>query len=107
MLPVGPECQAFPGQRHLPPNAQSLAVGEAAWHLREHYKVRQLILGLDPLDYTEGIPERFRWTGAPAASMPGRGVQEYLPRKFAFLAKIPSELEWAFRQMRAEGPMTT
>lgn len=39
--------------------AGSMEVGEAAWFLREHYKARQLILGIDRLDYTKGIPERF------------------------------------------------
>lgn len=39
--------------------ARSLEVGEAAWFLRENYKARQLILGIDRLDYTKGIPERF------------------------------------------------
>jgi len=39
--------------------AASMEVGEAAWFLREHYKARQLILGIDRLDYTKGIPERF------------------------------------------------
>jgi trehalose 6-phosphate synthase len=34
-------------------------VAEAAWYLHEHYEHRQLILGIDRLDYTKGIPERF------------------------------------------------
>lgn len=39
--------------------ASALQVGEAAWFLREGFKARQLILGIDRLDYTKGIPERF------------------------------------------------
>jgi trehalose 6-phosphate synthase len=34
-------------------------VEEAAWYLHEHYEGRQLLLGIDRLDYTKGIPERF------------------------------------------------
>jgi trehalose 6-phosphate synthase/phosphatase len=33
---------------------------EAAWYLRENIKVGTLALGLDRLDYTKGIPERFQ-----------------------------------------------
>jgi trehalose 6-phosphate synthase len=39
--------------------AQEKAVEEAAWYLHEHYQGRQLLLGVDRLDYTKGIPERF------------------------------------------------
>jgi trehalose 6-phosphate synthase/phosphatase len=39
--------------------ARSKEVADAAWYLHEHYGNRQLILGLDRLDYTKGIPERF------------------------------------------------
>ncbi len=34
-------------------------VAEAAWYLHENYEKRQLMLGIDRLDYTKGIPERF------------------------------------------------
>ena len=34
-------------------------VAEAAWYLHEHYEQRQLMLGIDRLDYTKGVPERF------------------------------------------------
>ena len=34
-------------------------VAEAAWYLHENYQHRQLMLGIDRLDYTKGIPERF------------------------------------------------
>lgn len=32
---------------------------EAAWYLRENINADKLVLGLDRLDYTKGIPERF------------------------------------------------
>lgn len=34
-------------------------VADAAWYLHEHYEGRQLLLGVDRLDYTKGIPQRF------------------------------------------------
>ncbi|MGW8161223.1 MAG: alpha,alpha-trehalose-phosphate synthase (UDP-forming) [Desulfobulbales bacterium] len=39
--------------------AQSQAVKDEAWYLHEQLHERQLILGIDRLDYTKGIPERF------------------------------------------------
>jgi len=39
--------------------ARSRKVDEAAWLLHENLQERQLILGIDRLDYTKGIPERF------------------------------------------------
>lgn len=39
--------------------SKSREAGEAAWYLRENIKVDVLALGLDRLDYTKGIPERF------------------------------------------------
>ncbi|NOY14411.1 MAG: trehalose-6-phosphate synthase, partial [Deltaproteobacteria bacterium] len=38
--------------------AAEKAVEEAAWYLHEHYQHRQLLLGIDRLDYTKGIPDR-------------------------------------------------
>ena len=38
--------------------AESEEVAEAAWYLHENYEHRQLMLGIDRLDYTKGIPER-------------------------------------------------
>lgn len=35
-------------------------VDDAAWLLHENYEERQLVLGVDRLDYTKGIPERFQ-----------------------------------------------
>jgi trehalose 6-phosphate synthase len=40
--------------------AKSKEVAEAAWFLHENLQAKQLILGLDRLDYTKWIPERFR-----------------------------------------------
>jgi trehalose 6-phosphate synthase len=39
--------------------AQSQEVKDEAWYLHENLQERQLILGIDRLDYTKGIPERF------------------------------------------------
>ena len=40
-------------------SARAEEVAKAAWYLHENYEQRQLILGIDRLDYTKGIPERF------------------------------------------------
>lgn len=39
--------------------AASPQVADAAWYLHENYQHRQIMLGVDRLDYTKGIPERF------------------------------------------------
>lgn len=39
--------------------ARSREVEDAAWYLHENLRGRQLVLGVDRLDYTKGIPERF------------------------------------------------
>ena len=39
--------------------ARRMEVAEASWYLRERYRVGKLILGIDRLDYTKGIPETF------------------------------------------------
>jgi trehalose 6-phosphate synthase/phosphatase len=39
--------------------AKTVEVSEAAWYLKENIKADVLVLGLDRLDYTKGIPERF------------------------------------------------
>jgi trehalose 6-phosphate synthase len=39
--------------------ARSKEVEDAAWYLHENLRGRQLMLGVDRLDYTKGIPERF------------------------------------------------
>ncbi len=39
--------------------AHSQEVKDAAWYLHENLHERQLMLGIDRLDYTKGIPERF------------------------------------------------
>jgi trehalose 6-phosphate synthase len=39
--------------------ARSHEVEDAAWYLHENLRGRQLVLGVDRLDYTKGIPERF------------------------------------------------
>ena len=39
--------------------AHSKDVDEATWYLKENHLGRKMVLGLDRLDYTKGIPERF------------------------------------------------
>lgn len=39
--------------------SRSHEVEDAAWYLHENLRGRQLVLGVDRLDYTKGIPERF------------------------------------------------
>ncbi|MGW8311841.1 MAG: alpha,alpha-trehalose-phosphate synthase (UDP-forming) [Desulfuromonadales bacterium] len=45
--------------RDFAERAATDAVSEAAWYLHENYEKRQLMLGIDRLDYTKGMPERF------------------------------------------------
>lgn len=51
--PISIDSEAFAG------HAASAEVADAAWYLHENYQHRQLMLGIDRLDYTKGIPERF------------------------------------------------
>lgn len=39
--------------------ARTQEVADAAWYLHEKLENRQLMLGVDRLDYTKGVPERF------------------------------------------------
>jgi trehalose 6-phosphate synthase/phosphatase len=45
--------------REFDEGARSQEVAEAAWYMHENIPGRQLILGVDRLDYTKGIPDRF------------------------------------------------
>ncbi|MCB2156471.1 trehalose-6-phosphate synthase [bacterium] len=40
--------------------AKSEEANQEAWYFHEHFPRMKLIMGLDRLDYTKGIPERFR-----------------------------------------------
>lgn len=40
--------------------AASREVAETAWHIHEQQPGRQMLLGIDRLDYTKGIPERLK-----------------------------------------------
>jgi trehalose 6-phosphate synthase len=40
-------------------DAETREVSEAAWYLHENLVNRQIVLGIDRLDYTKGVPERF------------------------------------------------
>lgn len=54
-------CGAFPiGIDHagFSRDAATEEVAEQAWYLHENYPDRQIILGVDRLDYTKGIPEK-------------------------------------------------
>jgi trehalose 6-phosphate synthase/phosphatase len=51
-FPIGIDFNEFAG------HAASQEVGKTAWELREALPNRQLMLGVDRLDYTKGIPER-------------------------------------------------
>ena len=39
--------------------ARTKETGDAAWYLKENIKADSIVLGLDRLDYTKGIPQRF------------------------------------------------
>ena len=57
---------AFPigiDQRRFSSGARSRPVEERAWYIHEDLPERKLILGVDRLDYTKGIPERIRALG--------------------------------------------
>jgi len=51
-FPIGIDFDEFSGA------AQSREVAEAAWYMHEKYPDKRLILGVDRLDYTKGIPQR-------------------------------------------------
>lgn len=46
--------------REFADGAHGKEVDDAAWYLRENLSSRVLVLGLDRLDYTKGMPERFK-----------------------------------------------
>ena len=52
-LPISIDFDEFNNAAHSP------EVQDAAWYLHENLHERQLMLGIDRLDYTKGIPERF------------------------------------------------
>lgn len=52
-LPISIDFNQFNDAAHSP------EVLDAAWYLHENLQERQLMLGIDRLDYTKGIPERF------------------------------------------------
>jgi len=45
--------------REFAERSATTEVEDAAWYLHENFEGRQIILGIDRLDYTKGIPERF------------------------------------------------
>lgn len=56
-FPIGIDFQEFANQ------AASPEVADAAWYIHENLPNRQLILGVDRLDYSKGIPDRLRAYG--------------------------------------------
>jgi trehalose 6-phosphate synthase/phosphatase len=59
----GPRIGAFPISidfRRFESDAGSHDVAESAWHIHENLPDRQIVLGIDRLDYTKGIPSRLR-----------------------------------------------
>jgi trehalose 6-phosphate synthase len=53
-FPISIDFEEFAG------HASSREVAERAWYLHEEFPNRQLLLGVDRLDYSKGIPERLR-----------------------------------------------
>ncbi len=54
---------AFPigiDYRQFEQDAGSHEVAESAWHIHENLPDRQIVLGVDRMDYTKGIPERLK-----------------------------------------------
>jgi len=63
MKVTGVRAGAFPisiDYRQFQGEAASTDVAEAAWHIHENLPERQIVLGVDRMDYTKGIPERLR-----------------------------------------------
>jgi len=54
VFPIGIDFRGFARDASQP------AVAERAWYIHENYPERQIILGVDRLDYTKGIPEKLR-----------------------------------------------
>jgi len=60
---MGVRAGAFPISidfRQFEEEARSREVAETAWNIHENLPERQIILGVDRMDYTKGIPERLR-----------------------------------------------
>ncbi|MEZ4386602.1 MAG: trehalose-6-phosphate synthase [Candidatus Krumholzibacteriia bacterium] len=53
-FPIGIDAEGFSR------DASDQTVAERAWYLHENYPDRQIILGVDRLDYTKGIPEKLQ-----------------------------------------------
>lgn len=46
--------------KHFAQETKTKEVADSAWYIHENLSDRQIILGIDRLDYTKGIPERLR-----------------------------------------------
>ncbi len=51
-FPIGIDAEGFARDAAAP------GVAERAWYLHENYPERQILLGVDRLDYTKGVPEK-------------------------------------------------
>lgn len=51
-FPIGIDYEGFAGQ------AASEEVATQAWHIHEKFPEKQIVFGLDRLDYTKGVPQR-------------------------------------------------
>jgi trehalose 6-phosphate synthase/phosphatase len=51
-FPIGIDAEGFARDAAAP------GVAERAWYLHENYPDRQILLGIDRLDYTKGVPEK-------------------------------------------------
>jgi trehalose 6-phosphate synthase len=59
----GPRAGAFPISidfNQFESDASSHEVAKSAWHIHENLPERQIVLGVDRMDYTKGIPARLR-----------------------------------------------
>jgi trehalose 6-phosphate synthase len=90
-------------------HAESKEVSETAWSLREALPNRQLVLGLDRLDYTKGIPERlkaFRTALARHKDLHGKitFVQVVIPSRTDIdeYAELKSEIEGLVGQINGQ-----
>ncbi len=66
-LPIGIDYHDFAT------SAAAREVAEKAWYIHEKHPERQIILGIDRLDYTKGIPERLKAYGYALTAYPELG----------------------------------
>ncbi|HNS98069.1 MAG TPA: trehalose-6-phosphate synthase, partial [Polyangiaceae bacterium] len=89
-FPIGIDAKRFASE------AASAPVAEQAWYIHELLPKRQIVLGIDRLDYTKGIPERLRAVGNALERFPE------LHRQLTFVqVVVPSRVNVGdYRQQR-------